>query len=309
MKQDIYPDLSNEEYHGDHGSYSKSSLADFSVYPLNLIFQRQHRERKKIFDIGTAAHTAILEPEKFESEIAVVPPSVLSKNGSTNTNAYREWAVSVPPEKAIVKEPERDKVLRMRDSVHENPAHSEAKELVTGGMPEVSCFWDEHFRGEEIDKEAGYKYMVSDQWSEVTDETHVLKMKCRPDYIVDPKKYKKLIAVDLKTYNQQLGDIDKLERHCIDHKYHWSAGLTLRGLTRATGKRHRIYKFVFVETSAPHEVMVLNASEDFLAFGRKESMAAMRRLAWCDKHNKWPGIPNRVHQLGLPGYVLKKLNS
>jgi hypothetical protein len=305
----IYPDMSSQDYHGHRQSYSKSSLVDYGVYPYNLIFQRMNPVRKDMFDIGNAGHTAILEPERWDQEIAVIPNGMLSKTGAKTTNAAKEFIAEKSAEgKAVITEKDRDNVLRMRDSVHEDTAHSEAKELLTGGAPEVSFFWEEHFQGEEIEEDTGYPRMISDQYADVTDETHVITMKCRPDYIPEP-----LVTVDLKTYGnpkspQRLGDLDKLTRHCHNLKYHWSSGLTLRGLTLATEKQHRVYKFVFVEATPPYEVMVLNSSEEFIALGKKESMLAMQRLAYCDKHNHWPGIPNRTHQLGLPGYVFKKLN-
>lgn len=309
IKPGVHLNLSNSAYHGHHASYSKSSLADFSVYPYNMVFQRENRVRKDAFDIGTAGHTAILEPDKWDKDIAVIPTSILAKNGAKSTTKAKQFiAANSDAGKAVITEAERDNVLRMRDSVHENPNHSEAKELLTGGHAEVSCFWEEHFRGEETDDETGYRYMNSDQYSEVTEETHTLIMKNRPDYIPAP-----LVPVDLKTYGnskspQRLGDMEKLERHCVNLKYHWSAGLTLRGMSIATGKQHRVYKFVFVEATPPYEVLVLNSSEEFISLGKKEVMSVMRFLAYCDKHNYFPGIPNKTHQLGLPGYIYKKLN-
>lgn len=310
MKEQIKPgvhlDLSNESYHGHRASYSKSSLSDFSVYPYNLIYQRQNRVRKLEFDMGTSAHTAILEPEKWEGSIAVIPPSVLTKNGQKRGKKWDEWKATVPTDKPILTMAQRDAVLRMRDSVHENPGHSRAKELLTGGQAEVSAFWEEQFKGEETDDDTGYRYMVSDQYGDPGEDSHTLMMKCRPDYIpVDWTQPVPIIA-DLKTEGTAI-DRESWERRACNLHYPWSAALTLRGMTMATGKQHRVYIFVVVESNPPHEVAVYRASEEFIAYGRKEVMRTMQHLAWCDKHDKWPGVPNRIQTIGLPGYVYKKL--
>lgn len=301
MNPGIYPNLSNDDYHGHNGSYSKSSLADFSVYPYNLIYQRENPKDKSQFAIGTATHTAILEPEKWNSEIVVVPKEVLGKNGSKNTNAYRSWEASQPNNKTIITPAERELVRGMRESVLENQRHSQARDLLTGGVPEVSCFWNELFKNEETNKDTGYRYMINHQYDD-PNGCHSITMKCRPDYIPADK-----VMVDLKTTKTAI-DKDSFDRHAEKLKYHWSAALTLRGMRIVTGKNHSIYIFVVVEVNPPHEVAVFQATQEFIALGKKESMGAMQYLAWCDKNNYWPGAPNRIQQVGLKPWGYKKLN-
>jgi hypothetical protein len=301
MEPGIYPNLSNEEYHGDHGSYSKSSLADFSVYPYNLKYQREHPKDPAKYAVGTATHTAVLEPDKWEQDVIVIPSDVLGKNGSKNTNAYRAWAEKQVDGKAIITPDERDKVFSMRDSIMENPAHSEAKSYLTGGIPEVSCFWNEIFKNGDIEPDTGYRYMINHRFADPTG-CHPITMKCRPDYIPQD-----LVMVDLKTTKVAI-DKDSFERHAENLKYHWSAALTLRGMSTITRQQHKIYVFVVVEAEPPHEVAVFKATQEFIALGIKEATRAMEYLAWCDKNNKWPGAPNLTQQVGLTGWAYKKLN-
>jgi hypothetical protein len=301
MEPGIYPNLSNSDYHGDPGSYSKSSLVDFEEFPANLPFQRQNRIRKTVFDLGTAAHTAILEPEKFEDEIAVIPDELLGKNGAKSNKACKEWIAGQPSDKAVLTVKQRDSVLRVRDSVHDNPEHSVAHELLSGGQAEVSCFWNEQFKGDLVDDETGYHYMQNMAYDD-PEGCHKVLFKARPDYI--PKN---LISVDLKTTKVSI-DQESFEKQAYNLHYHWSAGMTLRGLTMATGKQHRIYIFVVVQTDPPYEVAVYRASEENIGLGKAEVMDVMQRLAYCDFKNYWPGMPNRIQTLGLPGWAYKKLN-
>jgi hypothetical protein len=298
----IYYEMTNEAYHGDHDSYSKSSLVDFSVYPFNLKFQRSQPDVRKVhFDLGTAVHTAILEPHMIDNVLETIPVDVLGKNGAKNTNAYRDWAAAVPASKAIVTNVQRDMVLRIRDNVLENPAHSQARELLTGGKPEVSVFWDEIYDTEPNEDEDGYQTLSSKTYED-PEGKHLLRMKVRPDYIPADR-----IIVDLKTSAQDI-DQASFEKSAYDKHYHWSAGLTLRGMNLATGNPHRVYIFVVVEVNEPHEVGVYRATEEMIALGKMETMETMGRLAWCDMTDTWPGIPNRIQQVGLPPWAYKKLN-
>jgi hypothetical protein len=300
--------LSNEDYHAHHASYSKTSLVDFSEYPAKMVFNRQNHERKTTFDLGTASHSAILEPEKYEDTVAVIPPSVLASNGAKNTNAYKEWLSEVPATKAVLKEDQRDAVLRIRDSVHDNPNHSEAHEYLSGGIAEVSCFWHERFRGETTDQETGYKRMEIDNYSDpgVMDDAenyHQIMLKVRPDYVVSDD-----IWSDLKTTGAPITR-DKWQRQSENLHYHWSAALCRRGFRALTQKTLKEYIFVVVEVTPPHEVAVYRTSKDQFALGTLEVAIAMQGLAWCDKHNQWPGMPNKVMNLGLTGWSYNKLTN
>jgi hypothetical protein len=202
---------------------------------------------------------------------------------------------------AIVTQKQMDMVLRMRDSVLENPDHSRARELLTGGNAEVSVFWDELYSREPEKDEAGYQSLPSRTYAD-PEGLHTLRMKCRPDYIPAPR-----IVVDLKTDGQDI-DVESFERTIHNKKYHWSAGLTLRGMHMATGEPHRVYIFVVVETTPPHEVAVYQLPQEAIALGKMEVMETMARLAWCDMTDKWPGMPNRIQQAGLPPWAYKALN-
>lgn len=72
MKPGIYNDLTNEQYHASPG-VSKSGL--WTIYtqtPAHYKFAE--RERKPQFDIGTAAHYALLQPELLETKVVEGPP-------------------------------------------------------------------------------------------------------------------------------------------------------------------------------------------------------------------------------------------
>ena len=69
----VYRNLSNEEYHNHKESISRSALMDFQKSPYTYWAKHLNPYRpKKVttpqMDLGTAFHTLILEPERFNEE-------------------------------------------------------------------------------------------------------------------------------------------------------------------------------------------------------------------------------------------------
>jgi hypothetical protein len=297
----LYQRMSNDDYHGHRESYSGSSLKDFSVYPLRLIYERANRTDKVAFDLGTAAHTAILEPDKWEDAVEICDDALLGKGGAKSTNAYKEWLSAVRAAgKTPLTQAEAARIRACRDAVHANMGHSQARKLLTGGVAEASAFWLEYFGTEPaaVD-DSGYPALPLRFDAE---DNHAMLMKCRPDYLPGGG-----MVVDLKTTDRLL-TADGFERTANNLFYHWSAALTLRGMHKATGLPHNLYFFVVVEVNPPHEVAVFRADRDFLALGNAEVYPMLQRLAWCDYKRVWPGIPDRVQPVSAPGYKLRKIN-
>lgn len=60
------------------------------------------------------------------------------------------------------------------------------------------------------------------------------------------------------------------------------------------------FKFVVVETRAPHLVSVVKLRDDFLEMGRDKSMKARRVYAECMAAGIWPGYPSGEHVIEPP---------
>lgn len=70
----IVKDMTNDEYHSDNGYYSSSQLKlmlqDPELFHQKYILKKTKQEKKEVFDIGNAVHIRLLEPEKYEDEVA-----------------------------------------------------------------------------------------------------------------------------------------------------------------------------------------------------------------------------------------------
>jgi hypothetical protein len=129
----IYSGVSNRDYHADPalGSTSLKTLA--TKTPAHYQHEKKHPKSSAAFDLGTAAHSLILEGD--ESGVVVI--DVESKRGK----AWTEPAdAATAAGKIALTTKEWAQVKAMRDSVM---SHKQARELLTGHKAEESVFWKE----------------------------------------------------------------------------------------------------------------------------------------------------------------------
>lgn len=188
--------------------------------------------------------------------------------GSKQTKAYKEWAAK--ESRTIVDSDTLDVAERMAGNVKDHPV---ARMLTSGGLAEVGAIW--------------------------TDPERDIRIKVRPDYLPGGD-----IIVDLKTTRD--ASPFGFGAQSFNLKYHWSAELTCRVLSRATGRPFSSYYFVCVENTAPYAVAVYLATKDQLVFAREELDRLLWEFAGCYKANEWPGYSKDVIPLEWPAWAWKK---
>ena len=129
LKPGIYDNINIDDYHADP-AISNSNLKHLKRNPLKFKVQQMLiSPDTDAFVLGRAGHAAILEPGKYWKMVAVAPDSVLGKNGTRNTNAYREWAAE-RPDKTLLTQEQAAMVQGMVESVYENPVHDTARSIL-----------------------------------------------------------------------------------------------------------------------------------------------------------------------------------
>lgn len=129
----IIPELSNQAYHA-HAALGSTSLKTLATRtPAHWRWERDHPVHKDAYDIGTVAHSLILEGD--ESGVKVI--DVADKRGAKWTGPADEAKAAglIPLTKR-----EMDGIRAMRDSVM---AHPVARRALTGHKAEQSVFWEE----------------------------------------------------------------------------------------------------------------------------------------------------------------------
>jgi hypothetical protein len=89
-------------------------------------------ENKRVFDIGTGAHLAVLEPEQYDNRVRRVPYKDYrtAKAQELRDTAYADGKVPI-------KDDEHEMIGRLATAIFE-----QAGSYFTGGIPEVSLTWD-----------------------------------------------------------------------------------------------------------------------------------------------------------------------
>lgn len=294
IKQGVYKDLSNNGYHGDINSYSKSNLSDFAVSPLRMRAKRKIKAKpKKEYDIGTAIHAAILEPHLFDKQIAVVPSGMTRRKGikkKTPWDLFREQNAG----KVFISQADYDVTRRAADSVLRRNDRVEVRRLLTGGIAETSFFLKTRHK---YDYMLDRYYMYDDGTLPVKDHegTVDIMLKCRPDYLPGGR-----VIVDLKTSR----DISpkSFGRDAYRYKYHWSAALSCMILSALTGKHHNRYIFVCVEKEPPFDCVAYETPEWIINNALEEIVNVFSGLAECIANDTWPGMPDDILPLEWPNW-------
>ena len=122
-------DVSKDEYYLQKDYVSASMLSDFREN--REMFFRTHVERSfeaekpKHFGFGTAFHVAILEPEKYDAEVAVAPSVDMRTN--KGKEAFAEFSAA-NVDKHIISAADHELIVRMRDVLMSN---ADAVELLS----------------------------------------------------------------------------------------------------------------------------------------------------------------------------------
>ena len=151
-----HPGLTNEAYH-ELEAVSPSRLKVLARSPLHywdrfLAPDREKSEPTAAMQLGTALHTAVLEPELWDETIAVPPHSF---DRRTKAGKERADAFAAESEGRLVLTPDdADTVRRMADAVRRHPAAAFLLELP--GRREASYTW--------IDPETGLACKTRPDW-------------------------------------------------------------------------------------------------------------------------------------------------
>ncbi len=95
-KSPRYVKMTAQAYHADKSAYGRSALWTFhesrqQFEAENILLDAPAKKKSKPMDIGTLCHYGLLEPEKFPSQYAVFPASVLDGRGYETTKAAENF--------------------------------------------------------------------------------------------------------------------------------------------------------------------------------------------------------------------------
>lgn len=255
------------------GEYSTMSgvsitrLKELRRSPQHYLYRLTHPKESKALMLGTAAHTAVLEPERFAQQFAVWGER--TDGGNLRPRRGKDWDAFAAghADKTIITADEHALATSIAKAVHSTPA---AMRYLESGDPEVTMQWEQ----------GGMICRGRVDWlTTVDNEPHVVGLKT---------------ARDCRHF--------KFGAAAAALGYHLQWGFYFDGYRLLKKREPRMIEIV-VESEPPHAVAVYFIPSDIIDQGRDEYQALMLRLAECESTGHFPGPQEIEEPLTLPSWV------
>ena len=268
----IIENLGEQEYHA-HPALSSTQARQILDSPARYNYAKTHpQEHKDAFDLGTAVHSKVLG---VGSEVITYPPEHLTPSGHASTKAVTvEWVAEQRAQGfVVVSAAQYAQADAMAEAVL---AHPTARALFEQeGTAEASVFATDPVTG--VEMRARYDFL--------------------PNFAQDNP-----YAVDLKTTGKK-ATRQGFERTILDWQYEFQERWYFHTLKNATGIEMP-FRFVVVETAAPHLVAVHELDIIWHGMGDAKVRRALDTYAQCVTTNTWPGYPEEVLMSSPPVYAI-----
>jgi peptidyl-tRNA hydrolase len=229
--------------------------------------------------LGSLLHLAVLEPDKLENEVAIVPEDAPRKCTKAQLKAiaedrgsdialesfswWNDWQESTKG-KANVSASDLEKVRAMHKSLMATPTVRNA--IAAKGLREATAFFE--YEG--------------------------VACRMRPDIWCEDE------MIDLKS----TGDTDRKAfiREIWSKRYHTAASFYGEG-AKALGRPIKRFSWVTIETKAPHLCAVHIAHANLIEFARIENVRDLQVFKDCTARKFWPGVRQYPEAIELPTYA------
>ncbi len=279
--QNLYPDADgvlvphplglveqdNDAYHSGLG-ISKSHLDTIAgASPRHYWHKYLNPDRERdaptpAMVLGTAIHSAILEPDLFTSEY-VADPGI---NRRTNAGkAEYEAFVAENAGKTVLDDDQMQACLAVRDAVHMHPV---AGGLLTGGRAEQSFY--------AIDPETGEL------------------VKCRVDYLAGD------LIVDVKSTED--ASPTGFAKSCANFRYPHQVAWYRDVLDSAFGEHPQHWVFLAVEKKPPYAVGIYFPHSEDVRRAREACRRDLMRIIECKRSGQFPDYGIEALPLEMPGW-------
>jgi hypothetical protein len=230
-----------------HASYSK--FKRLKISPAHVLIEQEKTQAMKL---GSAFHSFVLQPEKFEKEYMIFDDSAkVAEIGGGNpraTTKYKEWLQTLPMDK------ER---LSLSETAHFEPL----KERIANDP-----FFKYITKGAIIEEKLKFSYPIA--------ENETIAMVSIPDIVNVEKK----VVIDLKTC--QSAKVESFKKDAANLDYHLQAAIYIEACKQVYGDGDWTFMFLAAETNAPYLIQWLSCDEQFVNVGKYE--ADILAMLWTD---------------------------
>lgn len=267
MKPGIYTadQISNAEYHAGPG-ISCTGLKKIAVSPAH--FKYGEFKQTAAMAMGSATHSAILEPDSFAKQYVTLP-AVKDRRSAE----YKALCAAHGTDNVLVSA-DASQINAMQSAVRANPVANK-------------WLYQEQGRNE-------LSVYAKDP------ETGIL-VRCRFDRLLD-----RGFSPDLKTTTD--ASPRGFSNIIAKYGYAFQAAFYLDTYFWATGDRLSGFGFICVEKSAPHNVMCYRLDEESIEIGRYQYRQALIKYASCLESGIWSGYDGADEEtlIGLPSWQISQ---
>jgi hypothetical protein len=278
-EDDLYPGISDLDYHADRTSLSSSGARRLLLTgtPWHFRWEQDHPQPPKpAYDFGHLAHMLVLGEG---AKIAVLDPEVhgRKKDGgiADKPTATATWKAAEDEARGRGEVPVHIDEFRRAEAMARVVAeHPTASLLFGDGAAELSGYWHDELTGVRLRYRPDYlKQLPDGRWVCVDYKTAIS---------ADPKSFKKSAA-----------------QYGYDQQHPWY----LTGLS-ANGYPDAAFLFVVQEKTPPHPVSVIELEPDVVRMGAELNRRAVDIYADCVARDEWPAYGDEVLRVGLPTYAI-----
>lgn len=267
MKPGIYTagQLSNSAYHSGPG-ISCTGLKKIAVSPAH--FKRGEFKQTAAMVMGSATHSAILEPDSFAKQYVTLPAGKDRRSAE-----YKALCASHGTDNVLVSA-DSFQIGAMQSAVRANPVANKWL-YQESGRNELSVYAKDP-------------------------ETGVL-VRCRFDRLLD-----RGFSPDLKTTTD--ASPRGFSNIISKYGYAFQAAMYLDTYFWATGDRLSGFGFICVEKAAPHNVMCYRLDDESIEVGRHQYRQALIKYASCLESGVWSGYDGADEEtlIGLPNWQISQ---
>lgn len=279
----IYEGIPDAVYHRSQ-LCSNSTLGEIDPQdgkcPANLWYKRQQPEEplatphtlaQAATDIGTATHTAMLQPELLDDHVVLLP-DVKSYNSKAAREQWEEIR-DANPDKVYLRPAVWDKVRALRDAVYESPYHARTREFLALAGP----------------RELTVVQPMEGNDSEVLCKARIDQAVPSADLLID---WKTARDASPKGFGKAV----------VNNRYYRQAAF-YTGIVDASGLfKPRGFVFVVIETEPPYLPGYYEMTLDAIIEGRAEYRRLLDIYGRCERSDDWPGYVSdgEIPQIELP---------
>ena len=259
---------------------SNSSLSVLKRSPTEFharfIAKTLRQEETDAMRLGSAVHMLALEPEKFDSEYAIVEGPINPSTGNPYGRDTKKFQVWLDQE-----------MMQQTRKVLLASEFAESIEIAKAFQSHPTIAAIMAAKTEKV-FERGYEmaYLVDDE--------DPIRIKCKPDCVIPSEG----LIIDLKTTSDPHPDVWRWSAE--EYGYHRQAAIYLQAMEAYYGKPFR-FLFGVVRSRAPYEVGVYELDDDSISRGWSQVESLIAEYAKRKREDNWRSDWQvGIHSLNVP---------